>query len=102
MRTCAYCGEPASGRCRDCRKLYCEEHGRVICQVCAARRRWPMTLGCLFAAFPTITFTLLGITYGLLRLDVTGAIGVFVIGVALALTLAIVRQVWLHPEGIRP
>jgi hypothetical protein len=61
-----------------------------------------MAIGCLFAAFPTVTCVLVGLAYQLLGLDVIGPLGAALLLAALAAAFAIARQVWRHPEGFRP
>jgi hypothetical protein len=33
---CHVCGQPAVGQCKSCAKFYCNAHGDVICERCAA------------------------------------------------------------------
>lgn len=33
---CHVCGQPAVGQCKTCAKFYCNAHGDVICERCAA------------------------------------------------------------------
>lgn len=61
-----------------------------------------MSIGCLFAAFPTVLCALVGIASRLLGLDVIGPMGASLLVLAGAAALLLARQVWLHPEGFRP
>ena len=88
------------GRCRDCRKLYCREHGRVLCQVCRKSHRLPMVTLAALGTFPTVTCALVGVLYQLLSIDIIGPVGIGVLIAALGITVGAVSIVWRHPEGV--
>jgi len=94
------CGGDAIGRCRDCRKLYCRQHGRVLCEACRRSHRVPMTLLAAVGTFPTATCALVGVLYKALNQNVVGPLGVAILIAAALVTVAAMMVVWRHPEGL--
>ncbi|HZQ97768.1 MAG TPA: hypothetical protein VFC93_03020 [Chloroflexota bacterium] len=94
------CGGDAIGRCRDCRRLYCRVHGRVLCEACRRSHRVPMTVLAAIGTFPTATCALTGVVYKALNQNVIGVLGVAILVTAALLTIGAMVVVWRHPEGI--